>query len=108
MAARSPCRCRRRSSRRNSARSRIASAFRGWSSSGNERRPGYRRARLTRRWTMRYLCLKYHAEERLAAMSERERRAYLEECRDYDARLKRSGYYLGGEAFLAAEGSTTL
>ena len=57
---------------------------------------------------MRYLCLKYDAEGRLAAMSERERRGYDEECREYDDLLKRSRYYLGGEEFLAAEGSTTL
>jgi hypothetical protein len=57
---------------------------------------------------MRYLCLKYHAEERLAAMSECERREYQDECREYDEALKRGGYYVGGDAFPAAEGSTTL
>jgi hypothetical protein len=57
---------------------------------------------------MKYLCLKYHAEDRLAAMSEAERRAYLDECREYDEALKRGGHYLGGETFLAAEESTTL
>lgn len=57
---------------------------------------------------MKYLCLKFHAEDRLTAMSEAERRAYLDECREYDEALKRGGHYLGGETFLAAEGSTTL
>lgn len=57
---------------------------------------------------MKYLCLKFHAEGRLAAMSEAERRAYLDQCREYDEALKRGGHYLGGETFLAAEGSTTL
>lgn len=57
---------------------------------------------------MKYLCLGYHEEDRLRAMSEGERNALAEECRAYDEMLWRNGYCLKGNALPPAQGAITL
>ena len=57
---------------------------------------------------MKYLCLGYHDEKTLMAMSESERKALLEESRAYNEQLRRSGHYLDGKALQGAAAATTL
>ena len=57
---------------------------------------------------MKYLCLGFHDEQRVRAMGEDERRALVEECREYDAMLWRNGYCLKGNALPPAAGAITL
>ncbi|HEY2588184.1 MAG TPA: YciI family protein [Tepidisphaeraceae bacterium] len=57
---------------------------------------------------MKYLCLGYHEENKLRAMTDDQRRTLVEECREYDAMLWRNGYCLKGNALPPAAGAITL
>lgn len=57
---------------------------------------------------MKYLCLGYYEERAWETMPAPERQALLQECREYDEALWRSGYYLSGNALPGASGATTL
>ena len=57
---------------------------------------------------MKYLCLRYHDERRLAAMTDAERRAHCDESQAYDAALCRKGFCLQVRALPAAATAITL
>jgi hypothetical protein len=46
---------------------------------------------------MKYLCLGYHERQAWEALSDAQRRALAEECRDFDQVLRQHGYYLDGK-----------
>jgi hypothetical protein len=57
---------------------------------------------------MKYVCLGYIEDGKWDAMSERERKAMMEECFAYDDVLRRNGHFLGGEALQSARTAATL
>jgi hypothetical protein len=57
---------------------------------------------------MKYLCLGFQDENRLRKMSDAERKALVDECREYDQMLWRNGYCLKGNALPPAHGAITL
>lgn len=57
---------------------------------------------------MKYVCIGYYGEENWNAMSEKEQKAYMEECFAYDDVLRKNGYFIGGEALQDARNAKTL
>ena len=57
---------------------------------------------------MKYICLGYLEEKKWEALSESEQEAFIKECFAYDEVLRKSGYFLGGEALQSARNATTL
>jgi hypothetical protein len=57
---------------------------------------------------MRYLCLIYDDETRLAARSQTEADAFMDEYVAFTEAIRTSGHYLGGEALDAVQTATTV
>src|SRR5436190_11133822 len=57
---------------------------------------------------MKFICLGYHDESRWNAMSEVERKSFMERCFAYDGELRRGGHFLGGEALQPARNAATV
>jgi hypothetical protein len=57
---------------------------------------------------MKYICLGYYDEKTWETMSERERKALIDECFAYDDVLRKNGHFVGGEALQSARNATTL
>ncbi len=57
---------------------------------------------------MKYICLGYIDQSAWAAMPEKERNAFMDECFTYDDELRRNGHFAGGEALDDARNATTL
>jgi len=57
---------------------------------------------------MKFVCLGYCIDGSLAAMSESERKTFLEGCFAYDDELRRGGHFLGGEALQTAQNAATV
>jgi hypothetical protein len=57
---------------------------------------------------MKFLCLGYHDEKHLAAMSASERDEFLRECLAFDETLRKSGRVLSGESLHSAASAKTL
>lgn len=57
---------------------------------------------------MKYICLGYCEEKKLETMSEEERNAFVDECFAFDDELRKSGYFVGGEALQSAQNAITL
>ena len=57
---------------------------------------------------MKYLCMIYIDERKLAALSGAEFDAIVNECLDYSEQLKASGHYLGANALESVQSATTL
>jgi hypothetical protein len=57
---------------------------------------------------MKYLCLVYVDESKLAALSKQEKDALRAEAHAYDEELRRSGHYIVSNALEGAEAATTL
>jgi hypothetical protein len=56
---------------------------------------------------MKYLCLGYHDGSAWNAMTEKDRKALMEECFVYEDVLRESGHYIGGTAFHRSMMTTT-
>jgi hypothetical protein len=63
---------------------------------------------LIRRIVMRYLCLIYDDEKKVAAMPESESNAFMGEYFAFTDGIKQSGHYLAGEALQPVETATTV
>ncbi len=57
---------------------------------------------------MKYICFGYLDVERWAMLSEREQKAALDRCFDYDDLLKKNGHWVAGEALHGPEKAATL
>ncbi|MBT8766671.1 YciI family protein [Metapseudomonas boanensis] len=57
---------------------------------------------------MKYLCMIYIDERKLAALPSSEFDAIVNECLDYSEQLKASGHYIGGNALESVQSATTL
>lgn len=57
---------------------------------------------------MKYICLGYMDEKIWDAMSESERKAFVDESLAYDAELRKNGHFIGGEALQSVRTATTL
>jgi hypothetical protein len=57
---------------------------------------------------MRYLCLIYDEEQKLAAMSKSESDAFMGEYFAFTEGIRKSGHYLGGEALKPVGTATTV
>ncbi len=57
---------------------------------------------------MKYICFGYLDVERWAMLSEREQKAALDRCFDYDDLLKKNGHWVTGEALHGPEKAATL
>jgi len=57
---------------------------------------------------MKFICLGYLDESRLASMSEVEQQAAIAECIAYDRELQKGGHFAGGLALQGAATATTL
>ena len=57
---------------------------------------------------MRYLCLIYDEEKKLATMPESEMNAFMGEYFSFTDDIKKSGHYIGGEALQPVQTATTL
>ena len=57
---------------------------------------------------MRYLCLIYDEEKKLAAMSKSESDAFTGEYFTFTEAIKQSGHYIGGEALQPIQTATTV
>ncbi|HEU4700119.1 MAG TPA: YciI family protein [Gemmatimonadales bacterium] len=57
---------------------------------------------------MRYLCLIYDAESQLAAMSDAEGKAFMDEYFAFTEDIRRSGHFVAGEALQPVRSATTL
>ena len=57
---------------------------------------------------MKYLCLIYDDEKKMAAMSQGEGQAFMGEYGAYTQSVKASGHYLGGDALQPVQTATTL
>lgn len=57
---------------------------------------------------MKYICLGYMDEKKWDAMSEDERRAFIDGCLAYDSELRKNGHFVGGEALQSVQTATTL
>jgi hypothetical protein len=63
---------------------------------------------LIRRIVMRYLCLIYDDEKKVAAMPESESNAFMGEYFAFTDGIRQSGHYLAGEALQPVETATTV
>jgi hypothetical protein len=57
---------------------------------------------------MRYLCLIYDEEKKLAARSQSEAKAFTGEYIAFTEAIQKSGHYLGGEALQPVQAATTV
>lgn len=57
---------------------------------------------------MKFICLGYADESKLATMSPEELSAAVEECFAYDDELRRGGHFAGGEALQPARNAVTV
>jgi hypothetical protein len=57
---------------------------------------------------MRYLCLIYNDEQKLAAMSKGESEAFIGEYMAFTGEVRQSGHYVAGEALQPAATATTV
>ena len=57
---------------------------------------------------MKYICLGYLEEDMWDAMSEGERKTFMDECFAYDDILRAGGHIVGGEALQSARTAATL
>ena len=57
---------------------------------------------------MKFICLGYADEKRLAGMSEQERNGLVDECLAYDDVLRRNGHFAGGDGLSSARNARTL
>lgn len=57
---------------------------------------------------MKYICLGYMDEQHWDAMSEREQKAFIDECLTYDKELRKNGHFIGGEALQSVRTATTV
>lgn len=57
---------------------------------------------------MKYICLGYMDEKVWDAMSESERKAFIDESLAYDDELRKNGHIIGGEALQSVRTATTL
>lgn len=57
---------------------------------------------------MKFLCLGYHDERVMAAMSASERDEFLQQCLAFDESLRKSGRVLSGESLHSAASAKTL
>lgn len=57
---------------------------------------------------MRYLCLIYDEEKKMAAMAKSESDAFMGEYFAFTEDIKKSGHYLGGEALQPVQTATTV
>jgi hypothetical protein len=57
---------------------------------------------------MKYLCLIYDEEKKLAAMSQGESDAFMGEYFAFTEGIRKSGHYLGGEALQPVQNATTI
>jgi hypothetical protein len=57
---------------------------------------------------MRYLCLIYDEEKKLAAMSQSESDAFMGEYFAFTDGIRKSGHYIGGEALQSVQTATTV
>jgi hypothetical protein len=57
---------------------------------------------------MRYLCLIYDEEQKLAGMSKSESDSFMNEYFAFTEGIKKSGHYVGGEALQPVQSATTV
>jgi hypothetical protein len=57
---------------------------------------------------MKYICLGYIEESKLAGFEEPDFQAAMDECFEYDDELRRNGHFAGGEALQGPNTATTL
>ncbi|HEY8258653.1 MAG TPA: YciI family protein [Gemmatimonadales bacterium] len=57
---------------------------------------------------MKYLCLIYDDEKKVAGMSQKESEAFMGEYFAFTEGIQKSGHYLGGEALQPVETATTV
>src|SRR5687768_12434307 len=57
---------------------------------------------------MKYLCLIYDEESKMATMSEQDANAFMGEYFAFTEDIKKSGHYLGGEALKPVSTATTI
>lgn len=57
---------------------------------------------------MKYLCLVYHSENELKAMSEAEHQVLIDQSLDYDETLRNSGHYVTSNALEFVDKAATL
>jgi hypothetical protein len=57
---------------------------------------------------MKFLCIVYHSEKRLNAMSEAEQQALTDEALDYDETLRKTGHYVHSNALDLVDQAKTL
>jgi len=57
---------------------------------------------------MKYICLGYIDEKKIASWSEKERNNFVDECFAYDSTLRKNGHFVGGEALQPAGNAVTL
>ena len=57
---------------------------------------------------MKFLCLGYHDESVMAAMSDGEREAFIDECLAFDERLRSTGRVIDGQSLHSAATARTI
>ena len=57
---------------------------------------------------MKYICLGYIEPNKFETMSETDRNAMVDECFNYDDKLRKNGHFAGGEALQAPQTAKTL
>jgi hypothetical protein len=57
---------------------------------------------------MKYVCLGYMDPTKWDAMSDGERKSFIDGCFDYDDELRKKGHFVGGEALQGPENAVTL
>ena len=57
---------------------------------------------------MKYICLGYIEEHLWDSWSDKEQRAFVDDCLDYDRELRANGNMTGGEALQSVRSATTL
>lgn len=57
---------------------------------------------------MKYICLGYTEEKNWDSMSEKEQKAFIDECLVYDSELRKNGHFVGGEALQSVRTAITL
>jgi hypothetical protein len=57
---------------------------------------------------MKYVCFGYYDEKKWETMSEKEQKAFIDQCFAYDDVLRKNGNFAGGEALQSARNAATL
>ncbi len=57
---------------------------------------------------MKYICLGYFEENLWDGMSDKEQKAFVDECMVYDKEIRKNGQFVGGEALQSVRTATTL